>query len=78
MSVSGVNLDKRENQKQSKIVSDASKFFKILTSTTKELQDWHVLSDDLIQLDRKYTHEFEPENLQTIVFWQLLQLHMQD
>ena len=58
----------RENQKQSKIVSDAAEFFRMLSSTDKEILDWHILSDDLVQIDWKYLEEFLGANDMTNVF----------
>ena len=51
------------------IVSDAAEFLMILSSTDKEIIDWHILSEDLIQVDRKYARVLLGENEMTKVFW---------
>ena len=40
----------------------------MLSSTDKEILDWHILSDDLVQMDWKYKEEFLTANKMTNVF----------
>ena len=58
----------RNNMAQSKIVSDLAEFHQLFTDSTRELVDWHVLSDDLVQLEWKHKKGYIPENLQTNIF----------
>ena len=58
----------RENFKQSQIIAHVAEFLRFLSSTEKEIVDWHILSPDLVQVDWKYKKEFLSENQLTNVF----------
>ena len=58
----------RQNMRQSKIISDAAEFYKLLTNQSRKLSDWHILNDDMVQLEWEYASEFVPEDLTTNIF----------
>ena len=58
----------RQNMRQSKIISDAAEFYKLLTNPSRNLSDWHILNDDMVQLEWEYVSDFVPEDLTTNVF----------
>lgn len=62
--------------RQSKVISDPAEFYKLLTNQSRKLSDWHILNEDMVQLEWEYASEFEPEDLTTNIFLRLSLHHM--
>ncbi|XP_041366927.1 uncharacterized protein LOC121381654 [Gigantopelta aegis] len=60
----------RLNMKQSAFIheSNADVFFQMLADTTKEVIDFHVLTETILQLEYQHKSTFIPEDLKTNVF----------
>ena len=53
---------------QSQIISDEAEYYRLVADPTRCLQNWHILSDDLIQLEFKQTENFVNECGNTNIF----------
>ena len=66
----GVKFGQRLNMKQSSFLyeHEADKFFQSLTDTRKEVRDFHVISDRIIQMEYLDNSSFLPIDFKTNVF----------
>ena len=49
------------------ITTDEAEFFRKLANPTLKIADWHILNDDMVQLEFENVEEFVPTNMQTNV-----------
>ena len=69
-SVSGGKFGQRLNLKQSQFLHETvvDRFYQLLTDSTKEMQDFHIISDDIVQLQWTYQNTFIPEGRNTNIY----------
>ena len=60
-------LAQRSNMKKIVITTDEAEFFRKLANPTLKIADWHILNDDMVQLEFENVEEFVPTNMQTNV-----------
>ena len=53
---------------QSKYISDAAEFYKLLADPKVNVLDWHILNDDLVLVDTQPTKDFIPKSNMTNIF----------
>ena len=60
----------RLNMRQTKIYheSQANLFFQVFSDPTKEPLNFHILSNDMIQIEWIYKHDFQPEDNETNIY----------
>ena len=58
----------RENLKQSEYLYEPEELYRYIADTTKDIQDFHVINQDTVQLEWKHEEEFIPDDLRTNVF----------
>ena len=57
----------RTNMKKTKFVTDLGVFYNLLTDPSKEVTDFHIMNDDIIEIEYKTTEDFEPLSTNTHV-----------
>lgn len=57
----------RTNMKKTKFITDIGVLFNYLTDPTKEVTDFHIMSEDIIELEFQHAQDFEPVSLNTNV-----------
>ena len=55
----------RSNLRKHAIIIDEAEFYRKLSNPTKKIVDWHILNEDMVQLEYEYQEEFTPKNMQT-------------
>ena len=50
----------RTNMKQTKFLNDMSDFYNLWLDPSKKLLDFHVVSEDILQVEYKHSNDFEP------------------
>lgn len=56
------------NRRQSTFITDEADFFKAFTDPTRNLSDWHILNDNIVQLEWENQEQFIPESDVTNMF----------
>ena len=51
--------------KKRAIISDEAEFFRKVTNPTQRIVDWHILNEEMVQIEYEYRDEFTPENMQS-------------
>ena len=57
----------RTNMKKTVFVKDIKTLMQILTDPSKQLVDYHIMNDDVIQVEYKNTEDFECQSFNTNV-----------
>ena len=58
----------RQNMRQSRVITDEAEFYRSLSDPARKLADWHILNDDMVQLEWEYCEDFVPEDTTTNIF----------
>ncbi|OOY49400.1 hypothetical protein BOV97_12840 [Solemya velum gill symbiont] len=63
-------LGQRLNLKQTEFIheSEVDRFFQLLTTPTKDVQNFHVIADDMIQMEWAYKNDFQPDDAKTNIY----------
>ena len=55
----------RTTMKKTKFVTDIKTLYNIFTNPSKVISDFHILNDDIIELEYKIAEDFEPLSINT-------------
>ena len=55
----------RTNMKKTKFVNDVGTLYNIMTDKSKVLSDFHIMNEDMMELEFKHSDEFEQMSLGT-------------
>ena len=58
----------RENLRQTDYIYDPADFFQQVLDPTRDVQDFHIIDENTIQLEWKHREEFVPDNTKTKIF----------
>ena len=57
----------RTNMKKTKFVTDVGLLYNLLTDPSKEVTDFHIMNEDIVEIEYKTTEDFEPLSVNTNV-----------
>ena len=55
--------------RQSRVITDEAEFYRSLSDPARKLADWHILNDDMVQLEWEHCEDFVPEDTTTNIFF---------
>ena len=57
----------RTNMRKTKFVTDLGTLYSLLTDPSKEVTDFHIMNENIIEIEYKTTEDFEPLSVNTNV-----------
>ena len=61
------NVGQRTNMRKTKFVTDLGTLYTLLTDPSKEVTDFHIMNENIIEIEYKTTEDFEPLSVNTNV-----------